>query len=571
MMKISLPLLVLCSSLSYSQVGINNTDPKATLDITARTTDASKPEGLIAPRLTGDQIRGKNTQYDIPQTGTIIYATAADSSPAGKTANITAPGYYYFDGIAWQKISGGGTSAGDATNDAWINDATNTIVKLGTQADGSTARVAGTEFVAKDNGAIGIGTVSPDASAQLDVTSSNKGFLPPRVALTAINDKSPLPASTPTAGILVYNTATTSNTPYDVSPGYYYWDGSKWASITASTTNQAIMTLTDCSSMKVTGASLVKGKPAAGQITLSVNVTKAGKWNLMTNSVNGVYFAGGGEFYYTGTQTITLYAQGTATATASPATFTVTVGSTSCSVNINIFDISSYTMKVLSLTPDTWGTNIASGSSNTNLKSKLNNTSNFGPSGVVTVGGFSFSDYNVQSGNAIELAAQLENTNILWIGWPDNSYFNAAELSAIKNWLDAKKGVAIFHADDPSHNAWVANLGYSSTNYGSATGFQGSGSISPLVGSFGNLNGAGFTISTGANRGAINGLGTVLMIDTDESVYTPRMILNGNYVIIADVDLSYNGVITSGVTISSNNDKLYGNVFEWAVKNAPLK
>lgn len=35
---------------------------------------------------------------------------------------------------------------------------------------------------------IGIGTVSPDASAQLDITAAGKGLLIPRVALTSSSD-----------------------------------------------------------------------------------------------------------------------------------------------------------------------------------------------------------------------------------------------------------------------------------------------------------------------------------------------------------------------------------------------
>lgn len=89
------------SMFAFGQVGINNTAPKATLDITAKTTDGSKPEGVIAPRLTGDQIKDADAQYGSAQVGTIIYATSATNSPTTKTANITAPGYYYFDGTKW--------------------------------------------------------------------------------------------------------------------------------------------------------------------------------------------------------------------------------------------------------------------------------------------------------------------------------------------------------------------------------------------------------------------------------------------------------------------------------------
>ncbi|WP_294207375.1 hypothetical protein [uncultured Chryseobacterium sp.] len=97
------------------QVGINNQSPKATLDITAKTTDGSRPEGMLAPRLTGNQIQLGNAQYGSDQKGTIIYATAAVSSPDSKTANMTAEGYYYFDGSAWQKMIGGGSSSGSSS------------------------------------------------------------------------------------------------------------------------------------------------------------------------------------------------------------------------------------------------------------------------------------------------------------------------------------------------------------------------------------------------------------------------------------------------------------------------
>lgn len=88
----------------YAQVGINNTSPQATLDITAKATDGSSPQGIIAPRLTGDQIQAGDSQYKAAQTGAIIYATAAVTTPSAKTANISSQGYYYFDGSVWQKI-----------------------------------------------------------------------------------------------------------------------------------------------------------------------------------------------------------------------------------------------------------------------------------------------------------------------------------------------------------------------------------------------------------------------------------------------------------------------------------
>lgn len=73
---------------------------------------------------------------------------------------------------------------------------------------------------------LGVGTNSPDASAQLDVTASDKGFLAPRIALTSATDVTTI--ATPATGLMIYNTATAGTTPNNVIPGYYYYDGTKW-------------------------------------------------------------------------------------------------------------------------------------------------------------------------------------------------------------------------------------------------------------------------------------------------------------------------------------------------------
>jgi hypothetical protein len=78
----------------------------------------------------------------------------------------------------------------------------------------------------KANGATGINNISPDNSAQLDVTATNKGVLVPRVALTATNVAAPV--TSPATSLLIYNTASAGSFPNDVYPGYYYWSGTRW-------------------------------------------------------------------------------------------------------------------------------------------------------------------------------------------------------------------------------------------------------------------------------------------------------------------------------------------------------
>jgi hypothetical protein len=88
------------------------------------------------------------------------------------------------------------------------------------------------------NAQTGIGTTTPSPSAKLEVASSNQGFLPPRIALTATNAASPV--TSPATGLLVYNTATAGTAPNNVAPGYYYWNGSAWVAILSNITTSSI-------------------------------------------------------------------------------------------------------------------------------------------------------------------------------------------------------------------------------------------------------------------------------------------------------------------------------------------
>jgi hypothetical protein len=83
---------------------------------------------------------------------------------------------------------------------------------------------------------IGIGTTTPNDSAILDVTSSNKGFLQPRVALTGTADAATI--ASPATGLMVFNTATAGSGATAVTPGVYYHNGTAWQRVA----NQADVT-----------------------------------------------------------------------------------------------------------------------------------------------------------------------------------------------------------------------------------------------------------------------------------------------------------------------------------------
>lgn len=72
---------------------------------------------------------------------------------------------------------------------------------------------------------VGINTETPHASSMLDINSSNKGLLIPKVELTDIADTNTI--SSPATGLLVYKTGANS----ELSDGFYYWNGTQWTAL----------------------------------------------------------------------------------------------------------------------------------------------------------------------------------------------------------------------------------------------------------------------------------------------------------------------------------------------------
>lgn len=160
----------------------------------------------------------------------------------------------------------------------------------------------------------GIGTSSPNASAKLEVFATDRGFLPPRVALTAANVFTPITGtSSAAAGLLVYNTQTAGSIPNNVVPGYYYWNGSAWvqiagglvidnsksASFTLTTAdNNKLFIINSASTVTVTVPTLTIGfncqfiQTGAGVISLLASGTTLNSANGLTsrttNSVIGL-------------------------------------------------------------------------------------------------------------------------------------------------------------------------------------------------------------------------------------------------------------------------------------------
>ncbi|MEG0926716.1 tail fiber domain-containing protein [Chryseobacterium sp.] len=161
---------MLVSGLAYSQVGINTQTPKSTLDVMVNPT-GSKPEGIIAPRMTGDALRSRDLLYTTDQNAALVYVTLGDTAPAGKTINVTSPGYYYFDAVVtntWIKLGTGGSSTpAGPTPAAWYpgGNTESSEKTLGTNNNFDLPIVTnGTEKARLTTaGFFGVGTDTPEA------------------------------------------------------------------------------------------------------------------------------------------------------------------------------------------------------------------------------------------------------------------------------------------------------------------------------------------------------------------------------------------------------------------------
>lgn len=136
---------------------------------------------------------------------------------------------------------------------------------------------------------VGVGTITPRAA--LEINSNNSGVMVPNIALTATNAYAPVvnpqTGLAPIAGTLVWNTATNGAFPNNVIPGFYYWNGSLWISVTGSAAN----------SWSLTGNGGTDGGNTTIAGTNFIGTTDAQNIDIRTNNAHVARFSALGEFF----------------------------------------------------------------------------------------------------------------------------------------------------------------------------------------------------------------------------------------------------------------------------------
>ncbi|MCQ4142368.1 FISUMP domain-containing protein [Chryseobacterium sp. EO14] len=316
----SLLLGVFISASCYGQVGINNSLPNATLDITAKNTDGSTSEGTIHPRLTGEALHtaDQNNVYGVNQDGAIVFVTSPPSvgNRVGQTVDIDSRGYYYYDfpENKWIKILYGSKGA-----------VVNTL-----DCSGSTT-----------SGTLTQGQSAANVISQIPYTGGNGGtYFSQAVSSTGVSG---LTASISSGtlgqgpGTLYYSISGTPSSSGTATFPIVFGGQSCNLSLSVGS-NSAVVTALNCAGGSTTG-SVTSDLPASGVsrtvpytggngVSYSAqNVSSTGVTGLTANLSAGTLATGSGTLTYT----ISGIPSGSGTAA-----FSVVFGGQSCSFSVSV-------------------------------------------------------------------------------------------------------------------------------------------------------------------------------------------------------------------------------------------
>ena len=234
MKKILLTLTLVASFIATAQVKIG--DRPTVIDGNSLLELETTNQGLLYPRValtsTTSYAPLSDTLPNIKQPGMTVYNTATTTTGT----NDVTPGLYVNDGFNWIRVTPTADKTLYTDNAAITSDRT---VTLNNNNLTFTAGGSGTGIMGSDKLKIGANPTTIDANSLLELESTTKGLLYPRVELRSTTSYLPLIAINPVtlldqkkAGMTVYNTATTTTGTNDVTPGLYVNDGFNWIRVT---------------------------------------------------------------------------------------------------------------------------------------------------------------------------------------------------------------------------------------------------------------------------------------------------------------------------------------------------
>ncbi len=136
---------------------------------------------------------------------------------------------------------------------------------------------------------------APNASSILDMSDvNNKGLLIPNISLTGTTDNTTI--SSPANGLMIYNTATTA----DVTPGYYYFNGSEWERLAnGSFSFENGITKTSSDAVRLGGTLLTDTKINLDNYNFILDLSTNGQFRVDNGAANYMIFQNDGNLNLT--------------------------------------------------------------------------------------------------------------------------------------------------------------------------------------------------------------------------------------------------------------------------------
>jgi len=210
------------------------------------------------------------------------------------------------------------TAASGASIYGIDRDATNNYAGLSFATRNATD--FGARLTIKSAGNVGVGTETPNASAALEVSSTTKGFLPPRLNTDQRDAINPRPA-----GLIIYNTTVNC---------MQYWNGTTWAGNCEGEEAGTVVSIT-CSSAVFSPATFTQGTTYTGTLTVPYTGGNGGTYSQTSFSQNGLTFTLPAGTLINGDGNLVFNVAGTPS-TAGAMSIPISFGGTSCNVNATV-------------------------------------------------------------------------------------------------------------------------------------------------------------------------------------------------------------------------------------------
>ncbi len=204
------------------------------------------------------------------------------------------------------------------------------------------------------------------------------------------------------------------------------------------------------------------------------------------------------------------------------------------------------------------------GNEMSNLRAKLDNPANFGPAG--TYGDFDFNYVDVGD-NFTEAILAGNSCNIWFSGYEGDSTYTPTELTELQNWVNNNNGQVFAGCDSSSYDPVCDLLDFAVTNDLDSYGFVVQQLVNPIT-CDGALTptdplemagGAGAyftgTAVTPTNVIAVHETGGVA------DLAKPIIIYTGDFFMTSDIDMVSIFTLTSGGSVTNNNDIMAVNAF----------